>query len=272
MTRTAATPTIRRRRRVVSMVLGTAILVACVDTTSPSGAASISLVHLPSPSVIIGDVMRDSTGQPAPISVTVYDGNGAAIAGSNVVFVSLDSSIRLEADGLVYGVKTDSLGARVTASVGSLQTAFVRIPVALKPDVVEGGGVVTTLTFPPTTAESKPADSLVQSVTLPVTVKNANGRGAQGIIVNFVILGAPTPLDAARPTTYVSDGGKTTARDTTDAQGHAARQVTFLHRRASGEVVAGTAVDTITVAAYARYLGADVAGSPIVFKIPVKRQ
>src|SRR5262249_40919727 len=69
----------------LALSIGAAVVLAiaaCIDMSAPNnGVASISTLLLPSPSVVIGDVMRDSTGVPAPLAVTPFDQAGKALTG-----------------------------------------------------------------------------------------------------------------------------------------------------------------------------------------------
>ncbi len=179
---------------VTSTIIGVVIAgLGCVDTSAPKGAASISVISFPSPSVVVGDVLRDSLGAPAPVIVTVYDGAGNPIPNPTVAYVALDTSIAIDANGTLHGIVIDSIGGRIVAGVGSLQGPIAQIFVTVKPDNVSGGGTVAVLTFPQTTPLSSPADSIVSSLPLIVTVTNSlTARGSQGIIVKYdVIRAAP---------------------------------------------------------------------------------
>ena len=53
-----------------------ALAAACSDVpTDPTEPFSLS-ASLPVPAVVVGDVMRDLNGEPAPVRVTVYNGRG----------------------------------------------------------------------------------------------------------------------------------------------------------------------------------------------------
>jgi hypothetical protein len=258
-----------------STLLGLAIAESgCVDTSSPSGAAAISAITFPSPSVVVGDVMRDSLGAPAPVRVAAFDGAGNPIVNATITFVALTPTIAIDADGTLHGLALDSLGAQLVAGVGSLQGPIARIFVTVKPDQVTGGGNVANLTFPKNGGQG-PADSLVTSLPLTVTVTNAlTAHGAQGIIVTFDVVSAPLALSTALPTTFVADDiGRVSQRDTTDIRGVASRHVVLLHRRlGDAGLLNGTSIDSIVVRATVRYGGFDLPGTPLVFKIPVTRQ
>ncbi|HEU4787096.1 MAG TPA: hypothetical protein VFS57_06800, partial [Gemmatimonadaceae bacterium] len=69
---------IRRTTTILLVALAT-LAAACLDMSAPKGAASISLLQLPSGYVVRGDVMRDSGGAAAKLVVLAYDGDGKVI-------------------------------------------------------------------------------------------------------------------------------------------------------------------------------------------------
>lgn len=247
------------------------VAVACIDLGGPKGGVvSISGLGLPSPSVVLGDMMRDSLGIPAPLSITAFDDAGNPIPGEPVAFVALDTTISVDVDGLVRGLFRDSLGGRVVAGAGSLQTLPARIIVTVKPDTAIKGTEATQINFDllaDTTSQTN------RSPLLAVTVTGAGGVGAQGFIVSYEITRSPPPRIAGVPTAYLADEGvKASTRDTTDLRGAAGRRVIFRANLADAELAAGTRTDTVVVRATVRYAGADVAGSPVDFIIPVKKK
>ena len=83
------------RRRIVACFVACAIVaVACLDMSAPSGAASISLLQLPSPSVVRGDTMRDSAGNVAPVTVTSFNVQGEPIPTIPFETFVLDTMLR----------------------------------------------------------------------------------------------------------------------------------------------------------------------------------
>jgi hypothetical protein len=266
------------RRETAAAVFGLALACvaggfsACFDNTSPKNVASISLITFASPAVVLGDILRDSTGAAAPAHVVAYDGNGDPVAGAAVSFLALDSTVSIDADGTVHGLLRDSIGARIVAGAGSLQTSVARLLVTIRPTTLAATDVSPTapLTFAISTAL---ADSLVTSGSLGVKVTGADAKAAQGIVVTYEIVAAPASTVAGLPTALViNDAGRPSNRDTTLLAGTASRKVIFLYRRAATDLLGGSLTDTIRVRVRARDLGADIVGSPFEFKIPVRRQ
>jgi hypothetical protein len=271
------TPPPNPRRETTVALVGLALTCAaggfsaCNDNTSPN-VASISLITLASPAVVLGDILRDSTGAAAPAHVVAYDASGNPISGTAITFLALDSTVTIDADGTVHGLLRDSVGARIVATAGSLQTPAAKLLVTIRPTalVAVDPSPTAPLTF---TISTTLADSLVTSGPLGVKVTGAEGKAAQGIIVTYEIVAAPASSVGGLPTALLTnDAGRESSRDTTALAGGASRKVTFLYRRATGDLLAGTVTDTIRVRVRARDLGADIIGSPFDFKIPVRRQ
>src|ERR1051325_4553974 len=128
----------------VLVVAAIAFGVSCLDMSSPSATvSSISTIRLPSPSVALGDTMRDSAGAVTPLRVAALNANGDTIQGATLTFFLLDRGAHVSASGLVIG---DSLTTvRVVASTGTLQTPPVSIPVTTAPAKVTGTAVTDTL-------------------------------------------------------------------------------------------------------------------------------
>src|SRR5690349_14836178 len=113
----------RRPLRILAAAGAAWLVVACLDVSSPVfGISSISSILLPSPSIIVGDSLRDTAGVAQPVSVTVYGPNGDTLAGVPIQFVAVDSTNRLRvnsATGFAAGFDSASPLAKVVATVSS---------------------------------------------------------------------------------------------------------------------------------------------------------
>ena len=242
------------------LAAATALAVAaCVDVSSPKGVASISALLLPSPSVVIGDVMRDSTGAPAPLRVVAFDGQGQPVAGLTPEFFVLDRGAHVDATGMFFG---DSLTTvHVVGTVGGLQTGPATVPVTVAPDSVAKFGSVDTL-------RAHITGDTTQNVSNPlgVTVTGAGNVGAAGFLVRYRVVYAPPPSAGKDSTVYIGDlSSRPTSVDTTDAAGHAVRRRVVVRVNALGAVL-----DSVVVTASVQYKGAPLRGSPVRFVIPAK--
>jgi hypothetical protein len=235
------------------------------NNTSPD-VASISDLILPSPSVVVGEIMRDSSGVEAPVTLNAYDRDGRLLVNQTVSINVLDASVTIDQSRFVHGVTVDTVGARVIAGAGSLQTQPVRIPVSVHPDFTTTTVASSTINFPiPATDSTSNAN---WSVPLDLLMTGNGSRGAQGFIVKYSIIKQPAGLNGA-PTVYLIDGdpNRPTSRDTTSASGHASRRVVI--RSAQLANIAKT--DTIVVRATASYAGLVIGGLPIDFTIQIKK-
>jgi hypothetical protein len=259
----------RWSERVAAGAVAAAMICACDLSTKNADVASISNLRLPSPSVIVGDVMRDSLGTPTPLSVDVFDAHGAIVANPTLVFSRLDSTISIDPSGLVHGLTRDTVGARVVVGSGGLQTPQNRIFVTVAPKkATKSVGAAPAIVF------DTRIDTTVQtnwSPLLSVTLADSSGVGAQGFIATYSIVRSPAPLTAGVPTIYIAnDAGAATTRDTSDHTGVVSRRV-VLRQSAIGDqaLLTGSKTDTIIVRMTALYRAAAIPGTPIDFVIPV---
>jgi hypothetical protein len=258
-----------RRRIVAGLMACAAVAVACVDMSAPKGAASISLVLLPSPFVVRGDTMRDSAGAVAPVKVNAYDANGVTIPGIPSELFVLDTFPRAHftVSHLLIG---DVLGnVTVVGQSSGVQTLTVNVPVTVRPTTLLLGVKPDTLRAPlgPDSASS------IGHSTLSTIVKGAGDTTVQGVIVHYRIARSLASSSSTTPAVYISDAtGKPMNADTTDAQGNANhRQVTVLTRLLTDQVlISGQKPDSVVVEATASYKGAPLVGSPLTIVVPIK--
>ncbi|HTR77066.1 MAG TPA: hypothetical protein VMH39_03115 [Gemmatimonadaceae bacterium] len=259
-------------RALAALCLVSGVALGCGLVVGPEkGIASISTLVVAAPSVVLGDVLRDSLGAPAPLLVNAYDAAGALLTSAVTTYFVLDSipTVRVDSLGLLHGLAIDSLGAHVLGQVGGLQTPTQTIFVSVHPDTVAVTGSPGTLQFDLTVPDTLQASNW--SDTLALSVKSKAGLGAQGFVVEYSVLQSPAPATAGRATVYIgNDQGLHDARDTTDLHGAAHRRV-VLDQFALGDaaLLAGTKTDTVLVRASVRYGGVDVPGSPVTYAIPV---
>jgi hypothetical protein len=251
----------------------TAIIVAaCVDLGGPgTGVVSISSLRIAFPTVVIGDILRDSLGAPAPLTLTAFDPSGNPIPGEPISFFALDSTLSIDPDGTVHGLSRDTAGSRVAASAGELQTPPQRIFVSVKPLAAGKENTATAIIF-----ESGVVDTATQSNWSPPLVLNLTGAaavGAQGFMVTYDLIRSPASLDPGVASAFIGeDAVNKSRRDTTDKAGKASRRVIIRPLKLTPPLLSGTITDTIIVRATVKYLGADVPGSPVDFIVPVSKK
>jgi hypothetical protein len=253
---------------------------ACTKLPSDPGTPfSIAFRRAPSPSVVLGDVMRDSTGQPAPLQAFAFNLRGDTIRDFPVTYflVVQDSQPAKIEDGLItaYG-DTAYIGdtLRVVAVAGGVQSTPLRIVVTLKPDALVISGSDTVRFFLPAT------DTLPLSASMNVRLRHtsvppepARDTVVPAYEVRYRVVRTSSG-DADSSYVMIADASRRYAPiDTTDASGLAGRQLRV--RRAKypypyDTITPGhSAVDTVYVDATASYKGSAVAGTPVRFKILV---
>jgi len=265
--REAATPA----AMLVAMLVGAWGPVACTQPpSSPTAVFSLSVDSIPSPSVVAGDTMRDSTGVVAPLRGQAYNVSGHPLAAVTVRFITLTPR-QLTIDGANHAIGAaggDSV-ARVVADAQGLQSLPFTVPVVLRPDSIVHADTdsTTSLALSLTHADS--------NVSVPLTIQLRHiptVPGGDSLTRTYRMQFRITyPVSAAgtgtfRDTTlfaYLVDANGNPARaDTTDASGQAARRVRFQ----VGRVAPGT-VDSVVVEASALYRVTPVPGSPVRFVI-----
>lgn len=261
--------TAKGRRALVGATVAL-VIAACVEIGGPDeGIVSISNLKLPYPSVVIGDLMRDSLGNPSPVSITAFDANGE-VSNALPVFIALDTTIAVDSDGTIHGITRDSVGGRIVAGAGGLQTPPQRVIVTIAPTAVAQTSDPTAIEFVSTDTDTSKSTNWSQP--LEVTVTGASGA-AQGYIVTYSIVASPDPEVAGTATAYIGDeSARTMWRDTTDTKGKASRRVVLRQLAIADAIREGTRPDSVIVHATVKYLGADVPGSPVEFIVPVSRK
>ena len=248
-------------------VIGAVIGVACVDMSAPSGPASISALQLPSPSVVIGDVMRDSTGAPAKLSVIAYDANGGRMAGVETQFFVTDTgaAATLDASGTLTGIRVGTV--HVVGQVGALQTPVAAIPVTVAPKLIAPASAKPDTLVAPLSTDSTQRGTGAAAV----IVSGDSGVGAAGFIVKYALLHAPaTSANSKSPAVFLADDqGNASTVATTDASGRASRSVIVVSAFLGDANVLAGKVDSAVVTAQASYKGALISPSPIRIVIPI---
>lgn len=259
------------RRRALFGATAAMVVAACVELGGPkAGIVSISNLKLPYPSVVAGDLMRDSLGNPSPVGIIAYGSDGEPIAGQAVAFVALDTTVAIDPDGTIHGIVKDTLGGRVVAGAGGLQTPPQRVIVTIAPTTVEKGAGPTAIEF--VVAEPDTSKNTNWSPALVLTVKGGSVP-AQGYVVTYSLVETPDPEVAGTPTAYIGDeSARSMPRDTTDTKGVASRRVVIRQAALAAATRSASKTDSVIVRATVRYLGADVPGSPVDFIVPVSRK
>lgn len=241
----------------LSLVAG-AILLACVEIpTGTDELLSFQINALPSPSVVVGDTLRDTTGVVTPLSVTAFNYLGEPVEGAPVRFRALDGRVRVDSvTGIVIGDSANTTSSRVLAAIDGF-SGFIPIRVVLRPDTVVDANVRDTLSYSLTDTAANVSDALgVRVLHGFLTTDSA----VQSFRVTFDIVGTAHPELA----TLVNDAGSATRVDTTDASGLANRKIRLNVSRLV------TPVDSVIVMANVKYRGQHVRGSPKRLVLEIK--
>lgn len=248
----------KRRNHVVAMsVPACAMALACAEIpTGGDDILSFRFDPLASPSVIVGDSLRDSLGAATPLSVTAFSYDGTVVPGARARFRALDTRARVDSlTGFVIG---DSAGttARIVAAVGDV-AGLILLPVVLRPDTVIGSNERDSLSYSLTDT----AANISNAIGVRVLHGAAAADSAVGSLrVTFGIL-YPADTAAAR---LVDASGRRSDADTTDASGIAARRVKVDVSRLTA------AIDSVIVNASVKYRGAHLRGSPMRLVLKLK--
>jgi hypothetical protein len=247
---------------------------ACLDISSPvTGIAAISPIIAPTPSVVVGDSLRDTAGVVQPLRVHTFGPNGDTVRDARVVFLAIDTTRKLRVDSLTGLARGDSLApnAQVVARVmpasgsGALQTPAVALPVVPVPQSMTKESDVTLFEFTPS------SDTLAASLQSPaLSVKVQGGTSAvPRYIVSFEIVERPPSPSGAPSVVLVNDNGRESVVDTTDASGLASRRLRVRPSAVDADVLLGTRTVTARVRATAKYRGVPVP-SPVEFTVQLR--
>ena len=123
-----------------------ASLFACVEVgTGPSSPAAIELPPYPSPSVVVGDTLRDLNGKVTGIHAIVRNVRGEIIADAPTRYLYADalrdSALAVDTiSGVVRALRMSKGTARLAARVGTSLQVLREIIVTTRPDSVDRAG------------------------------------------------------------------------------------------------------------------------------------
>jgi len=249
------------RRRAVAFIGGfvgivtipSIVALACTDISGNSNSVlSLQFDTLPSPSVVVGDTLRDTTGAVIFPVVHAFNYKGGEIAAAKIYFQSLDSGVTVDsATGVIVGDSVTSSPVRIVATVGNLQ-AIQRISVTLRPDTIVPVNALDTIKFSLFDSTKNSSD--------PLSVKLLHGlTTTDSVVPNYIVSFAIVSQSKPNLADLVNESGKLSRVDTTDGTGIAGRRI-LVH---SVNLGSATDVDSVIVQATARYRGQPVAGSPV---------
>jgi hypothetical protein len=255
---TTVVPARARACRLVvpALVALVALGAACAEVgTDPNAAVSIEFNRLPSPSILVGDTLRDLEGKATRLTDSVWLFNQAndTIAPSKyfVRFVTTVDSARLRYDSTTgYLISTRTTGLRtvgIQAQTGGLFPPAVSlniVPAApTRIDTVNADTTTLLLNFIPNVVLSESSKELtVRLRAIDPLVAGTSDTLVTGWPVRFRVVSLPASLDSVRFIASRSDtlrSSRQSAYDTTQA-GTASRIVAAW--RKPGAVATGDAL------------------------------
>jgi hypothetical protein len=238
------------RRGVVGAVLAACFGAACVKITDNSTSVlSLQFDSLPSPSVVLGDSLRDTTGAVVAPTVRAFNYQGEEIASPSVRFYAPDPGVSVDSiTGVISADSLRSTPARIVATVGELQ-AVRTIDVTLSPDLVVAVEGRRTLQYSLIDTTSNVSGQLTVKVTHGTAPADSAVRS---YVVSFAVVSGGDPRLAE-----LVSGQTVSLIDTTDASGVAGRAVRIRPLYLLADV------DSVIVNATVKYRGTPVAGSPV---------
>jgi len=239
-----------RRITVFGAALATVLGTSCVKISDNSDAVlSLEFEPLSSPSVVLGDSLRDTTGTLAAPTVRAFNYRGEEIVSPPIRFHAPDPGISIDSiTGVISGDSLRTTPVRVVASVGSLQ-ALQLLDITLRPDAVSALDGRDTLQY-------SLLDTTV-NISDVLTVKLIHGQppldsAVRSYVISFAVVSGGNPLFAE-----LVNGGKASTIDTTDAGGVAGRAVRIR------PIYLSAPVDSVIVNATVKFRGTPISGSPV---------
>lgn len=244
---------------IVTAVAG-ALFSACTDVTGAKNEIlSIEFDSLASPSVVVGDSLRDTTGVIALPRVAAFNFSGESVPAAVVRYHSADRGVTVDSiTGLIRGDSVRATPVRIIAAVGDIQ-AEQRLAVTLRPDSMRASNAVDSIRYSliDTTLNLSPA----VTISLRHGAAGADSAVASYLVSFAIVYPANSPL-----ADLVDDTGRKSRVDTTDANGLAGRRI----RLHATLLSSPTLNDSIVINATAKYRGAVVNGGPVRLVIRIK--
>ncbi len=242
----------------LSVAASAIVAAACVEIPTGSDTVlSIQLGPLPSPSVVVGDSLRDTLGVVRGIPFKAFNYSGQEVANVTARFSAVDRGIRVDSvSGVVRGDSVRA-GARILASVQGF-SGFLSIPITLRPDTVVGSNARDSLSY---------ALTDTANVSAGIGVKVLHGLTTADSVVSSYLVSfrIVSPADTLL-FRLVDERGVRSSLDTTDASGIATRRIRLDVARLT------SLTDSVIVMASVKYRGTNVRGSPARLVLKVKQK
>jgi hypothetical protein len=233
---------------------------ACSDVTGGKNEIlSIQFDTLASPSVVVGDSLRDSTGALALPRVIAFDFSGAPVPAAVVRYHTADRGVTVDSiTGLIRGDSARVTPVRIIATVGDIQ-AEQRLAVTLRPDTMFASNGLDSIRYSLT--------DTTLNVSTPVTVSLKHGTaGADSAVNAYLVSFAIVSSPGSDLADLIDEAGRKSSVDTTDTNGLAGRRI----RLHATHLSPPTLTDSIVINATAKYRGNVVKGAPVRLVVRIK--
>jgi hypothetical protein len=245
------------------------LAVACLDISSPvSGITAITSVLLPSPSVVVNDSLRDTTGEARRLSVVAFAPNGDTVRDVTVRYFAIDATHKLRVDSLSGFAFGDSLSpsaavvARLTPANGKgvIQTLLVPLPVVPRPVEATKGDTIINFPFDLTALDTSATTLL--SPSLAVTVRGNADTTIQSYLVSYRIVRKPVSKNGDSAVVIFDRSGNDSTVAVTATGGVASRQLRVRLVSIPDVLRSTTATDTVVVRVRVQYRGVPLPVTP----------
>lgn len=253
-----------RGRLAAPLLVAVAGFLACSDAvTGPNDVAAIDFTGIAFPALVTGDTLRDGDGVAAPLLATVYNGRGDVIPGAAVSYFSLDTGVRIDANGFLTATRRDGV-VRLVASINGLQSQQRTVQVTRRPDSVAAPtrNIAFTYNIPDAASNVSPALALtLQSRDTVGASPNVAGWRVRWRIVHNGDTLAVT--DTTKVALWASSGTRHSLTDTTKTDGTSTRRLRIYAN------LIPVQVDSFIVVAEIKSRGAHVPGSPVRYVVTI---
>jgi hypothetical protein len=252
-------------RLAAPLALVAAAAFGCNDVAGPNAVAALDFQGVPFPAIVTGDTLRNADGVATPLTAVAYNGNGDAIAGAPIEYLTLDTGVTISLDGFVIATRRDG-PIRLIASISDLQSPIRTIDVTREPDSTFAIGD-TTINY----SYALPDVPGNVSPSLQVALRSSDTTGGltpnvKGWLVRWRIIHAGdtlAPTDTTLVALWAPSGTRHSLLDTTKTDGAATRRLRVYAN------VLPAAIDSFIVIGEVRSRGVQVPGSPLRFVVHV---
>lgn len=239
-------------------VVAAMLITACRGVnTDPSAVASVELKPFASPSVIVGDTLRDTLGVVQPIHGIAFNIQDDSLSDVPIRYRALDTGLVVDSiTGIVFGRSITNTPVRLIAEARGLQTQMRTVTVVPEPENVVAINAVDSIfyAFSDTSLLSSPLELLIWHGT------GVDSVPVQAYLASFTIQ-APSPSPFAE---LVGDNGVSSFIDTTGTDGKASRRIRLRPRALVNEA------DSVVVLGTVKLRGSPLAGSPVRFVLHIR--